>query len=505
MTEFNCIAKRNWATKACVIFLLRGAMAVALPAQTAPGTSTVPIFTTVHDFDGRHGKMPVAGLVQAADGSLYGTTIGGGSTAAECDPFGCGTVFKLTPDGTLDIVHYFDGTHGSGPGANLIQATDGNFYGTTEGGGANSQGTVFKITPSGVFTTLYNFCALPDCTDGASSRAPLVQGSDGNFYGTTWGDDVMAGSVFKVTPNGVFTTLYNFCSLPNCTDGYEPVAGLIEGSDGNFYGTTYEDGAYEGGTVFRITPSGILTIVYNFCSQISNDVCTDGAGPQAGLSVGADGNFYGTPSSGGAGSNGGTVFKLTPGGTLTTLHDFCSKRIDHKCVDGLYPENSLTLATDGNFYGTTREAGIRGGGTAFRITPRGTFSPLHEFCPDGNLACQGGSTPTVLTQDTSGNFYGTAELGGANGDGTAFSLSVGLGPFVETNPAAGKVGTTVGILGTDLTGATGVKFNGTATVFRLVSSTFIEAKVPSGATTGKVTVQLPGGTLSSNVPFIVLH
>ena len=216
---------------------------------------------------------------------------------------------------------------------------------------------------------------------------------------------------------------------------------------------------------------------------------TDGAGPSGGLIQATDGNFYGTTYSGGA-NNGnctsgtcGTVFKITPEGTLTTLHTF-----DY--TDGANPEAGLVQATDGNLYGSTN-------GTVFKITTTGTLTTLHS-----------GVSPNALVQDTNGTFYGTTINGGKSiyhfcggTCGTIFSLSVGLGPFVETEPASGSVGAAVNILGTNLTGATSVTFNGTAANFIVASSSEITTTVPAGATTGAVKVVTPSGTLSSNVSF----
>jgi len=266
------------------------------------------------------------------------------------------------------------------------------------------------------------------------------------------------------------------------------------------------------GTVFKITPSGTLTTLYSFTGN------TDGGCPMGGLIQATDGNFYGTTLQGGAnaGSNGngaGTIFKITPSGTLTTLYSFCSQS---GCTDGEEPLAGLVQATDGNFYGTTYygrgNAGVWGdsAGTIFKITPGGALTTLYSFCPQSG--CPDGSNPIAgLAQATNGNLYGTAEYGGDTtgtcavyGCGTVFSLSVGLGPFVETLPTSAKVGAAVKILGTNLTGATGVSFNGTpATSFKVVSSSEITTTVPAGATTGTVTVVAPGGTLSSNVPFDV--
>jgi len=487
------MSRLNWTKRAYGVFLLCATTAIALPAQT---------FTTLHSFDGTDGANPAAVLIQATNGYLYGTTYAGGANND-------GTVFKISPSGTLTTLHSFDYTDGEEPNGGLVQATDGNFYGTTYAGGANNDGTVFKISPSGTLTTLHSFAGYP--TDGSDPTAALVQATDGNLYGTTLqggaGND---GTVFKVTAGGALTTLYNFCSQSACTDGSSPYAVLIQATDGNFYGTTFEAGGVAGeGTVFKITPRGALTTLYSFCSQTA---CTDGAQPLAGLVQATDGNFYGTTTYGGA-NGGGTVFKITPSGTLTTLYGFCSQSA---CTDGTRPVAGLVQATDGNFYGTTGGGGANstcpnnvwgvGCGTVFKISPSGTLTTLHSF--DGT----DGSGPTAgLAQDTNGKFYGTTFTGGTSSAscsaygscGTVFSLSVGLSPFVETEPTSGKVGALVKILGTNLTGTTSVTFNGTSAAFTVVSRSEITTTVPSGATTGKVQVTVSGHTLTSNVNFRV--
>src|SRR5208337_2819999 len=228
----------------------------------------------------------------------------------------------------------------------------------------------------------------------------------------------------------------------------------------------------QSGTVFKITPSGKLTTLYSFCS-VGGTACTDGSGPQAGLIQATDGNFYGATYDGGANGS-GTVFKITPKGTRTTLHSFCSQT---GCTDGYYPWAGLIQATDGNFYGTTSEGGgATSAGTVFMITPAGTLTTLHSF--DGT---DGGQPYSGLVQGYDGNFYGTTSTD-ARGNGTVFKLSMGLGPFVKTQTTSGTVGAAVKILGSSLTGASSVTFNGTAaTTFKVVSNYEITATVPAGA------------------------
>src|SRR5271166_4880625 len=282
----------------CVV-LAFCATAVHLPAQ---------ILTTLYSLDGADGATPYAAVVLATDGNLYGTTLQGGASG-NCSG-GCGTVFKTTPSGTLTTVYSFSGPDGSNPYAGLIQATDGNFYGTTSAGGSTGCGgtgcgAVFKITASGTLTTLHIFGG----SDGFFPVAGLVQTTDGNFYGTTVaGGASSSGTVFKITPSGTLTTLYSFCSQNNCADGAYPQDRLLQATDGNFYGTTYNGGSGSNccGTVFRITPSGALTTLYSWTG-------TDGAYPYAGLVQAKDGNFYGTTYAGGANQE-GTVFKITPSG-----------------------------------------------------------------------------------------------------------------------------------------------------------------------------------------------
>jgi uncharacterized repeat protein (TIGR03803 family) len=499
----------DWAKRAYGALLLCAAAAVVTPAQT---------FTPLVRFDGTDGGLPRGALVQATNGNLYGTTQQGGHG---------GTVYSLTPNGSImQIFNFDDWNYGAQPVAGLVQGADGNLYGTTEWGGTSSAGTVFKITPTGTLTNLYNFCSQSNCADGAHPEGALIQAADGNFYGTTYyggANDTCnpaggCGTVFRITPNGELTTLYSFCSQENCADGGQPEGALVQASDGNLYGTTTEGGneakslctPWGCGTVFRITLTGKLKTVYTFCSFGD---CTDGTTPEAGLIQATDDNLYGTTLAGGA-NFGGEVFELTLGGTLTTLYSFCSQAASGICSDGEEPMAALVQATDGNFYGTTGYGGIECGdapngcGTIFQVTPGGALTTLYSFCPE--RGCKYGFLPLgELVQDTSGSFYGTTYYGGDNdegryGGGTIFSLSMGLGPFVKTQPASGEVRATVKILGTDLTGATSVTFNGTPAAFTVESGSYIKTTVPAGATAGTVQVVTPGGTLSSNVPFTVV-
>ena len=241
-------------------------------------------------------------------------------------------------------------------------------------GGANNRGTVFKITASGTLTTLYSFCNLESCADGALPYAGLVLATNGNFYRTTeFGGKYSYGAIFEITPSGSLTTLYSFCPDKNpCPDGARPSGNLIQAADGRFYGTTQAGGANhnnacatEGcGTVFAFAGGG-LTTLYSFCAQSG---CTDGQTPNAGVIQATNGYLYGTTEFGGANSNNGTVFKITTSGTLTTLYSFCSVS---GCLDGQGPTAGLLQATDGNLYGTTSAGGRKGAGTIYEMNLSG--------------------------------------------------------------------------------------------------------------------------------------
>lgn len=461
---------------------------------------------TLLSFNLTDGDAPNAPLIQGFDGNIYGTTGGGGAHYE-------GTVFRITRDGALTTVHNFcsQNVHGfcidgRAPLAGLVQGTNGAFYGATNGG-AYGAGNIFQMTATGKVTNLHSFCPQFGCLDGEVPSA-LIQATDGNLYGVTQygGTNIaggLGGTILKTTPTGTLTTLYNFCSLPNCADGESPHEPPIQANNGNLYGVTSGGGGSTNcpsgcGTVFKLSPAGALTTLHSFN-------LTDGAGP-SGLVQATDGNFYGTTDGGGTGTgvvcpNGcGTVFKITPAGEFTTLYNFCTLA---NCSDGGVA-NPLILATDGNFYGTTFYGGDRSGaGTIYRMTRQGALTTLYAFC--SQQACPDGQYPGELLQDTDGNFYGVTEGGGSgpNGYGTIFRVSTGFAPFVKLTRDSGKVGVVGGILGQGLTGSTGVSLNGTPATFTVIADTYIQATVPAGATSGFVTVQTPGGTLTSNTIFRV--
>lgn len=355
-------------------------------------------FDVLYSFKGGslNGASPQAPLLQLPDGSFYGTTGSGGAV-------GKGTVFKITPQGDLTVLHSFaGGADGANPEAGLILAKDGNFYGTTSSGGTSQFGTVFRMTPAGVVTVLHSF--TQNNGDGAFPSAALLQATDGNLYGTTqFGGISGFGIVFRVTLEGNFAVVHSFTS----SEGYRPYAALIQGSDGNLYGTTSSGGATgASGTVFSLTLSGSFAVLHSFAQS------TDGGGLQGGLVQTSDGNLYGVTRSG-PGTSRGTVFKMTPSGAVTILHTFSGS-------DGASSNTTLVLGVDGNLYGTTTSGGSSNTGTVFQIKPSGDFTVLHSFGGTTD-----GAAPTgALTLGSDGKFYGAASGGPSDlSVGTLFSIT----------------------------------------------------------------------------------
>jgi len=427
----------------------------------------------------------------------------------------------VTPGGTETTLYNFcsqpNCADGSGPSEQngvLTLGASGDLYGTTQGQGTATPptagyGTIFRITPGGELSTLYTFCG-PNCGDQRVPWAGVARGPDGNFYGVTdeGGNSNMlcigsvdfpfsCGLAYKITPEGAFSVIYNFCSLENCADGSNPNTQLIVGIDGNLYGITQSGGTNSAGTVFKLTLGGKLTTLYSFTVS----PCGNGNGVCAPLAQADNGNVYGMSAQGGT-NGAGIFFELTPSGTFTPLYNFCSQA---NCADGANPAG-FVLGSDGNFYGVANLAFFNLCGTLFKVTAKGALTTLYPFAgtfPGGPDGCQ----PAGLVQHTNGTFYGEATYGGANDGcpsvtcGTLFSLSAGLKPFVRTLELFGKVGSTVQILGDNLTSATAVSFDGTAAAFTVKSPTLITATVPTGATSGFVTVTTPTRTLKSNVRF----
>ncbi len=378
--------------------------------------TTGATFTVLHSFDGSHGAAPTASLIQGPDGKLYGTTFYGGVDAY-------GTIFQTDTTGaTFTTLHIFE-VYGDGgnPYASLVQGTDGFLYGTDVTGSAGGVGAIFKTDTTGAtFITLKSFTYV----DGENPSAGLIQGTDGYLYGTApLGGAHQSGTIFKTdTAGATFTVLHDFAY----SDGSYPYAGLLQGTDGSLYGTTYEGGANGYGTIFKIDTTGAtFTSLHSFTD-------TDGAFPYGRLVQGSDGNLYGTASGGGA-SQMGTIFKIDTGGTaLTTVHDLTAD-------DGVTPYAGLIQGTDGYLYGTTDQGGAGGYGTIFKTDTGGAaFSTLHSFSGDD------GANPNFagLSQGADGNLYGTTSAGGVGGFGTIFKIDIAGDTFSTLHSFSGDDGAT---------------------------------------------------------------
>lgn len=391
---------RPKAKRALVVFAtLLFAWLWSLPVHAKIAKLTT-LYSFQGSFGGPDGVMPVAKLLQARDGNFYSTTSAGGESI-NCNPPGCGTIFRITASGHLTTLWSFDGLFGEGPATGLVEGV-GDFYGTTAGGGGPGKtGTLYRVTQDGLqMTVLHSF----DGDHGGASPSGDLIVSDSKFYGTAaYGGEFNMGTVYSSTQEGSVNVLYAF----DITHGAAPIAGLVEGPDGMFYGTTAAGGNQNLGTVFKIARTGVLTTLHAFKGS-------DGSGPGAELILGSDGRFYGTTVSGGP-SNGGTTFRITAGGQLTTLHSFSGP-------DGMRPYAALFQARDGNFYGTTAHGGSStnctfGCGTIFKLTAAGHLTTLHSF--DGWDGAQPMASLILADDD---KFYGTTMYGGSLDAGTVFKL-----------------------------------------------------------------------------------
>ena len=423
----------------------------------------------IYDFRGGNAGGP--GFVipsQGRDGGLYGTTYGTGNYM--------GSIFKVSTTGQTHLLAAFDGTNGTNPLGGVTLGSDGNFYGVTSFGGSANLGVLFKIAPTGGYTILHNF---EGGGDGGEPVGPPIQAADGNFYGTTAQDS----TVYKYSLSEGYSVIYQF----DQTHGQEVIASLIQGTDGRLYGVADGGGASDCGTIFKLTTSGTPLWYYSFpCGA-------GGAAPIAPLVQSTDGSFYGTTQEqSGNGRNYGTLFKLSENGRVSTLYRFQGGD------DGVEPLG-LMQATDGNLYGVTQVGGSSGLGVFFTITTSGAYTILQSFTRET------GAYPSAAPlQDTNGMLYGTTQSDGTHNAGTAYSIDLGLGPFIALVGYISQPSRTVQILGQSLTGTTSVTFNGVpATSFDIVSETYMTAVIPAGATTGPVVVTTPTATLTSNKNLVI--
>ncbi|MGA9474547.1 MAG: choice-of-anchor tandem repeat GloVer-containing protein [Terriglobales bacterium] len=381
-------------------FQLIGALVAFLPLTTQlahPQTETVLYSFPIQD---EQSPYPYAGVILDSKGNIYGTTWIGGTS-------GKGTVYKVSPNGVETVLYNFSG---GGDGANpigaLVRDSIGNFYGTTNAGGANNYGTVFKLTKAGVETVLHSFAF--DGVDGWGPWATLLRDKNGNLYGTTQaGGTFGEGTIFELTPGGTESLLYSFGANP--MDGAFPNAELVRDGKGNLYGTTYGGGLNAGGTVFKMSAAGAETVLYRFMGGY------DGNQPQAGMVRDPKGNLYGATVKGGQ-NGAGTIFRLSKKGIETVLLAFDG-------WDGVGPSAVMVRDKLGNIYGTAGGGGLggfEGYGSMVELEEGSVESLLHIF----QGAPTDGADPyrAALARDSKGNLYGTTISGGANGGGTIYKV-----------------------------------------------------------------------------------
>lgn len=420
-------------------------------------------------------------IVQGRDGNMYGIGL-------YCGTNNTGAVYKISPSGAESVLYSFPSNF-SFCFSGLTLGSDGNFYGTcfsTPGG----HGSIFQLTPAGVFTDKYDFTGVYGDTE---PLYPPIQASDGNYYGTTGYNPYSCGNIYKLTAAGVYTNLHTF-SGSDCG----PASSLIQASDGNLYGSLYNCSNGILGCVYKISTAGVFKEVYDFSASSGYNPCT-------GVIQGKDGKLYGATNEGAA-NNFGSIYKVTTAGVETDLHDFV-QTTDASCVDNAGRTNvNLLQVTDGSFYGLNGSYGANDEGSIYKLTPAGVFTAF--LFP--NPPVEGDAPLSTLIQNTNGLVYGTTPFGGPTGcspcQGFFFSVSTGDAPFVSLEPSqtAEKEGAHVGMFGQGFTNASVVKFGGvTATSRTLAGSTYLTATVPAAALTGPVTVTTGSTTLTSPQTFKV--
>lgn len=378
-----------------ILFASALGLSAASAAQAATAAHRPSSLAVLYTFQGGNdGGRPYGALVRDKTGNLYGTTNEGGGA---CN---CGTVFKLAADGQETILHAFSGgSDGAHPFAGLVRDAHGNFYGTTQDGGAQGKGTVFKVNRRGKETILHSFSG----SDGAQPFGGVILDEAANLYGTTqYGGAHNSGVVFKLDPAGTETVLYAFTGGE---DGNVPMAELVRDAEGNLYGTTVYGGASKAGVVFKLDPAGKETVLHSFQNL------QDGAFPGSGLILDKVGNLYGTAFLAGPYGS-GNVFKITASGSQKVLHIFSAP------TDGNNPYGRLLLDKQGTLYGTTFFGGTTNDGSVFKVQPDGTESVVHTFdMSDGAYPYAG------VIRDRDGNLYGTTEAGGDTRLGVIFKIS----------------------------------------------------------------------------------
>ena len=433
-------------------------------------------------------------MIEAWNGQLYSTAFEypGGEAA--------GAIYALSTSAVESVVYDVPtgGTQGTYCDSGVNQGTDGNAYAVCQQGGtgtacSNYCGTVYRVS-GGTAAILHNF---QGGADGANPYGPMIQASDGNYYGITQygGSSACAsgcGTIFKITSAGAYSVFHRFQNT--ASDGYGPQPGLVQGADGALYGAV--NLAATGGAIFRMTLAGQISYIHKFTATVDNSC------PNGGLTLGSNGALYGTtPGSCAADAfENGTIYRLTDTGAFTQLHAFTGPS-----GDGANPIGGMIQATDGNFYGVTmgtNPAGDGGAGSLYKMTPAGVVTLLHTFDYVTDF-----SNPLALVQHTNGTIYGAAAnnncITGECTWGGVFTLGIGAKAFVKLQSTSGAPGAEVNMIGPSLNAATAVDFDGTAAAFTIASPTQIVATVPAGAASGFVTVTVHGQTLKSSWKFTV--